>query len=42
LRRGQPVSALRELLAKLVEKGELGTAAVRRILEEHRKEIDQI
>jgi len=28
--------------AKLVEKGELGTAAARRILEEHRKEIDQI
>jgi len=28
--------------AKLVEEGELGTAAARRILEEHRKEIDQI
>ena len=42
LRRGQPVSPLRELLAKLVEKGELGATAARRILEEHRKEIEQI
>jgi len=42
LRRGQPVSPLRELLAKLVEKGELGATAARRILEEHRKEIDKV
>jgi len=42
LRRGQPVSPLRELLAKLVEKGELGATAARRILEEHRKEIEHI
>ena len=42
LRRGQRVSPLRELLAKLVEKGELGATAARRILEEHRKEIDQM
>ena len=38
-RRGQPANPLGELLAKLVEKGEITPAAARRVLDEHRKAL---
>ena len=41
LRRGQPVSPLKELLANMVAKGEIMPAAARRVLDIHRKEIEQ-
>ncbi|HEY2883393.1 MAG TPA: DUF2089 family protein [Pirellulales bacterium] len=41
LRRGQPVNPLKELLATMIEKGEIAPAAARRILEEHRKEMEK-
>jgi hypothetical protein len=41
LRRGQPVNPLAELLAKLVEKGEMSAASARRVFDEHRKELNR-
>lgn len=41
LRQGQPVSPLRELLASLVERGELSAATARRIVREHCNELEQ-
>lgn len=42
LRRGQPVSPLKELLANMVAKGEIMPAAARQVLDVHRKEIQQV
>lgn len=39
LRRGQPANPVGDLLAKLVEKGEITPAAARRVLDEHRKAL---
>ena len=41
LRRGQPVDPLAEMLAKFVEKGEITPLAARRVLDEHRKELQR-
>lgn len=42
LRRGRPTSPLQELVARMVEKGELIPSAARRLLAEHQKEIKRI
>jgi hypothetical protein len=42
LRRGRPVNPLNELLAKLVEKGEIAPAAARRVLAEHQKLVKEL
>jgi len=39
LRRGQPVNPVAELLARLVEKGEISPSAAHRVLAEHRKVV---
>ncbi|MCI0331763.1 MAG: DUF2089 domain-containing protein [Planctomycetes bacterium] len=41
LRRGQPVNPVAELLARLVEKGEMSPSAAQRVLAEHRKEVER-
>jgi hypothetical protein len=41
LRRGQPVNPLKELLANMIAKGEISASAARRLLDLHRKEIEQ-
>lgn len=42
LRCGQPANPLGELLAGLVEKGEITPATARRVLDEHRKALKRI
>ena len=42
LRKGRPVNPLNELLAKLVEKGEIAPAAARRVLAEHQRQLKQM
>ncbi len=39
VRRGQPVDPVAELLASLVEKGEISSLAARKVLDEHRKQL---
>jgi hypothetical protein len=41
LRKGQPVNPLKELLANMIAKGEITPPAARRVLDVHRKEIQQ-
>ena len=42
IRRGRPTSPLQELVARMVEKGELVPSAARRLLAEHQKEIKRL
>lgn len=41
LRQGQPINPLKELLANLIAKGEISPLAARRVLDVHRKELQQ-
>ena len=41
LRRGRPVDPLKDLLATMIEKGEISSQGARRVLAVHQKEIQQ-